>query len=846
MNAMSRILAFVFRRQDLCAVIGLWGAVLAITAPFLFFGYLSAGDDQLSNFYPLSLFYHQAIQAGTSFLWNPFYYGGFPAFVDLSLGAYNPLHYLLFRIFSPFFAHHLVIAIGIAIGVVFTYWFGRLNRLSSVASVIFALLYLTSTNFDGLVIGMFSPYAFLIVPVLFVALLVSRRAARPAAKAGCVAVGSLGMAGAIISGHPQMILYGITFAGAYALFLDWQGWKTASGYRRGESTISFACMTLFAAALSLPQLVPTAAMVAQSIRTDNYSVDMSVPLPPTNLLGFFFPFFMAIPYFSGSLAGIYVGILPLAFASAAALFFRTALIRFFLGLYALMLALSVRVPVISQLHDLMPVFGRISSVGRWLTVGAFALAFFAAHGFDAVRSVPREWFARRAWKRFFTAWRAITILAIAGILLANIGLSFVASQEVIKEKILMMRLQGRTLTLPLSHYRAAFDSILANTRDRFSLMNPSVLFSVLLFPFTWWFLARLRRTSARRWCAPVAVVVVAATLGAVVRMSWKTMLAPQRVFTKTPAAIETILAREGDPRSFRILPFLMADGVYQKLGARTLSPSQGAVAAREELTGQIAGMYGVENIYGQEPMRTLREHLLIDVIIGPHRLTMVDLDAIAAGARLDQFLRPSYLRAVTVEEKVSNFERRLPLLAMMNVKYVYSAFPLAHSKLTAVPLTRDPGIGIPLYLYELRDPLPRFYFAGHPVSWEGSDRDLLLAMAKEDDFSQATYLECGSCAVVPHDQSGDRIEIIRSHAGDVELRTESRSGGYLVFGESAAPGWVAKIDGKAAPIATANYLFQAVQAPAGAHTVTFEYRNLFFLNGETLFSRLRNVWKPSL
>ncbi|MCC6957387.1 MAG: YfhO family protein, partial [Anaerolineales bacterium] len=61
------------------------------------------------------------------------------------------------------------------------------------------------------------------------------------------------------------------------------------------------------------------------------------------------------------------------------------------------------------------------------------------------------------------------------------------------------------------------------------------------------------------------------------------------------------------------------------------------------------------------------------------------------------------------------------------------------------------------------------------------------------------------------------------------------------------PGWTARLDGAPAPLARANYLFQAVPVPAGQHTLELRYRPLSFYGGAALslagLALLWVVWK---
>jgi hypothetical protein len=65
----------------------------------------------------------------------------------------------------------------------------------------------------------------------------------------------------------------------------------------------------------------------------------------------------------------------------------------------------------------------------------------------------------------------------------------------------------------------------------------------------------------------------------------------------------------------------------------------------------------------------------------------------------------------------------------------------------------------------------------------------------------------------------------------LSLRISAVSSGWLVLSDVWYPGWQAWVDGKLVPILRADYLFRAVQIPAGEHAITFAYRPLSFRMG---------------
>ncbi len=65
---------------------------------------------------------------------------------------------------------------------------------------------------------------------------------------------------------------------------------------------------------------------------------------------------------------------------------------------------------------------------------------------------------------------------------------------------------------------------------------------------------------------------------------------------------------------------------------------------------------------------------------------------------------------------------------------------------------------------------------------------------------------------------------LESWPGGARVAITSSEGGLLVINDALYPGWVATVDGAAAPLLQTNYLFMGVPVPPGNHTVLLEYR----------------------
>jgi uncharacterized membrane protein YfhO len=55
------------------------------------------------------------------------------------------------------------------------------------------------------------------------------------------------------------------------------------------------------------------------------------------------------------------------------------------------------------------------------------------------------------------------------------------------------------------------------------------------------------------------------------------------------------------------------------------------------------------------------------------------------------------------------------------------------------------------------------------------------------------------------------------------LRADLKHPGVVMLTDSNYPGWKAYLDGRRVPILSANFLFRAVLAPAGSHSIEFRY-----------------------
>ena len=109
-----------------------------------------------------------------------------------------------------------------------------------------------------------------------------------------------------------------------------------------------------------------------------------------------------------------------------------------------------------------------------------------------------------------------------------------------------------------------------------------------------------------------------------------------------------------------------------------------------------------------------------------------------------------------------------------------------------------------------------------------------LAVSSPDFDPDAVAILETDAAVLPSGGRG-RAEVVPStNPNQVEVKVGAPQGGWLVLSDEWYPGWVATIDGKAAPTYPADSVFRAVWVPPGSTSVVWRYESTPFRIGSTI------------
>lgn len=810
-------------------IIFLFFIAIAIFSPYLFLGKMPSGEEDIGMYYPAMFFYQNAIRGGDSFLWNGSYYGGFPTFLNFFGGFFYPLHFFLFKFLPLFTAYHIAIAFAVFLGMLFSYFFGRANNFSRTGSLVLALSYTLSQTLGGLDTGLSYANGFMVLPML---LFVITKIGQTSSFKDMIPLFLLGVAGAAIgflAGFPQTVLYGITFVFVYSLFLGYSQ-KNTPVFWRYRSGVALIAIIILGVIIASPQLLSSFEYLKFSVRTSGYTADV-FHRPPflSYIVSFFFPDSFSIPFLTSGIAGAYTGVLPFIFAATAVIFFRTKKVLFFFFSFIFICAMAVGLPGIAWLNNNLPIFSRISDVGRWFIIGAFPLSFLGAFGYEKLVRQNAGWFSQSSFRLFTKILGAFISLIFLLIAAANAAIFVILSNPELKTRILDLLLSGRALNFPYEHYRAVFDNALVSAGASLSIFNWEFLLPLLLFPASFFIINRFKGENIHIWFPPVVLLFMTANLFISFLPYFKELI-PQALVLETPLVARVIKERETDFNNFRFIPFLTGEAVFREISSKKdLSPKERALINREILADQIGAFYGIQNMQGYEPIRTLRANQLMDTVLAPDTRSVFDPEAARKGGRIDQKVNNEVLYRATLEEKKQDFLKHLDLLSVMNVKYIISLYQLEDERLIEIKIPPQSFMPLPIYLYENKSALPRVYFSSDPIFWKGSEKELLIEMSKTDYSSGKTFIECADCEPREADTSKNDIMLKRHTNGSLRLKVNIEKGGWLIFSEADIPGWVAKIDSKMSKIYTANYLFQSIFVTPGEHLVEFEYIGPFKL-----------------
>jgi hypothetical protein len=303
-------------------------------------------------------------------LWTSSLYAGFPIFADPQFQLWYPLN----RVFALLSQWECFIIAAYVLASSFTY--GYLYRLthSKLAAVMGGLVY----GMNGFMIFYWG-YSSILHAAIWIPLLIwALDQLRDRRSGWWRAIGVVALALLLLSGHPQISMYGIALGGGYVL-----AFCGTAAVVRWRYSRRYVLMVVLGLGLTAIQLLPTLEFALLSVRsamTFEAFTRYSLLLP--QLLQLIFPYYQ--PWRVNWVLGIfgYVGVVPLLLTAVAVV---AAPLRrqcwFWLGVLILCfsLALGSDLPL-SQWTYQLPIYNKFQAPVRILLVANLAIAVLAGLG----------------------------------------------------------------------------------------------------------------------------------------------------------------------------------------------------------------------------------------------------------------------------------------------------------------------------------------------------------------------------------------------------------------------------------------------------------------------------------
>jgi hypothetical protein len=745
--------------------------------------------DILNFHYPLRKIAIEAFAQGGFPLWNPFIYLGQPMLANPNYMAFYPTN-LLHLIFPFGLAFKLHFILHPIIGGIGIYFLQRRLGIISLAALGGAVIY----QFSGTVLSFMNLYN--LIPA--VALLpwigwafwrsLSQKWLRNTILL-CVL-----LALQIIAFEAVMFTCTLLFlAGLSVLYFLQSEVKSKAAVQICRSGFVSA---IFATGLAAIQVLPTLELLPRSLRLSSgyeYQTLSMWSMHPVDLINALIPNFFGNPYTinsttywgeifhsgrEGYLVSFFIGgcaffLVLLSFISSRR---KLQLMLAGISLIGIVLALGRFTPVYSWLFDHVSWLrlGRYPS--KYFLLSTLALSMMSAIGFEVLVKIGE---AGRARRRAYAAVAAVG-LALA---LAMMGYWLFVQMH-------PLWLEDRIRSLVMTEFVAlkSFPAIASQISG--SLFSSGIfllIFTIVAFV-----------SLSRKSYAGLYALLVALLIGELIPANLRLIpLIPDSNVGFTPGAFY-FLQQNGPKDPYRVFTPTPLNAAPQNLRLLPRDQSLEWNRLHEVVTGQT--------------MNIIASHLQIALDIPVDGLCLQEEDEM-------------YQTCLNIP-----LADRLSLAGKLNSQIILSLGEIHDPRLRPLGSFEN-GSNYPLIIYELKETLPRAYFASGVLRARSHRDALRMFLSPDASLNNAVILEGTTGREFAGQPDKGSVRITEYKNEKVHCDVDAAMPGYLVLLDSYYVGWHAYVDGKEAPILRANYAFRAVEIPAGRHQVEFIYRPRIFYVG---------------
>ncbi|MBP9822439.1 MAG: YfhO family protein [Candidatus Pacebacteria bacterium] len=779
--------------------------LVTLFIPQLFLNQAYSNGDALFAFYPALSFYANQISLGGNFLWSHSILSGFPTYLDLVGGFYSPVTHFIFSHWSVVAGYNLEIFFSTSLLFLFSYLFARQLKISQEGSLLVAISYSFGFHMGPWNNNITVVNAMFVLPMLLFCL-----AKVGEGKYWSILLGGVLTGYALISGQPQWVILGFVGGGLYVLF---NAWKDIVSFKFSQKALiligSILVMAVLGFLISAFQILPSQTITALSGRSGglSFSAAQINSQTPFDWLWYLLPD-LGFKYINGQEPTLYLGILPLILAIFA--FFKTkgeneySKFAIWLFVFGIIAAFKYS-PLFWVIHQL-PVFGFFRGSDRWMYIGNLGVAILAGIGLDALRvQISKDVIS--SLKKFL-AWFGGFVVVSASV--ANVMfLIFSKRFEIFLYRYYDLHYYAQSTHLPLEHYHNSIKSLVDDIFWNISFLNIRFVLALLFILVGYLFLKNIQQSNKLSSRQVVFIISASFINLAVLNFNYYQIIPSALVESRPELAsfISQNINMTNPERYFTVMPGPAVNEILRSPRVGEVTKGDQVEFERGMLVVNVGMQYGIDTIDGYNNLMPQRSAKMLSVL-GSERTNMSGLAD----------------KKENVDDKLKEISSRLPLLSMLNVKYIVSAYELpSSSNLVLIHTALVTRFKIPMYLYENKLVLPRVYLANSIVGIPSDDDAAFLAITNQsNDFSKTTYLECADCQ--PNQPSPkDSIKINKYSDGFLGVSANIANGRWLVFSESNLPGWSVTIDGQPVESVMANYLFHGLYVPKGEHDIQFNY-----------------------
>lgn len=183
-----------------------------------------------------------------------------------------------------------------------------------------------------------------------------------------------------------------------------------------------------------------------------------------------------------------------------------------------------------------------------------------------------------------------------------------------------------------------------------------------------------------------------------------------------------------------------------------------------------------------------------------------------------------------IEKQLYNFPNCLPVLDMLNTRYIITSAQQNGQQLMAQP--NPEALGASWFV--------------KTIEYKKVPAEVMKALTgfNPKDTAILDETEKKNLVTNPVTDSSAYIKLVYNDNDIIEYKSSSRDTEFAVFSEIYYDaGWIATIDGKEAPIVRTNYVLRGLQVPAGDHKIVFEFKpDSFYASSRASIAASALIW----